>query len=130
MEHRWGQRIGVDLPVKVTAQAFSTRTGRLENLSVSGAFIRSDFELRLLSRISVAIELPQRSKHDAPTVDAYVARKYKDGIGIEWCHFAPPEVSRLLQSFAMRRYARVRKPELPAAKALSRLSPPLLKHGT
>ena len=42
----------------------------------------------------------------------------------------PPEVSRLLQSFAMRRYARVRKPELPAAKALSRLSPPLLKHGT
>jgi len=129
MEHRWGQRIGVDLPVRVTAHAFSTRTGRIANFSVSGAYIMADFELRLLSRITIAIEEPRRSKYDAPSVDAYVTRKYKDGIGIEWCQFAPPEISQLLQSFAVRPYSRPRKPEPPAAKALARISPPLLKHG-
>jgi hypothetical protein len=99
-------------------------------LSVSGAFIKSDFDLRPLARIQVAIELPQRSKHAAPTIAAYVARKFKDGFGIEWCEFAPPAVSQLLQSFATRPYIRLRKPEPSAAVAISRLSAPLLKHGT
>jgi hypothetical protein len=129
MEHRWGERVGVDIPVRITGHPFSVRTGRLANLSVSGAFIKADLDLRLLSRIQVAIELPQRSKHEAPTVAAYVARRFKDGIGIEWCEFAPPAINRLLQSFAARRYIRSRKPEPPAAVAISRLSAPLLKHG-
>jgi hypothetical protein len=106
------------------------RTGRLANLSVSGAFIKADFDVRLLSRIQVAIELPQRSRHDAPLIAAYVARKYKDGIGVEWCEFAPPDITRLLQSFTARRYVRLRKPGPPAAFVISRLSAPLLKHGT
>ena len=129
MEHRWGERVGVDIPVRVTAHPFVVRAGRLSNLSVSGAFIKADFDLRLLSRIHVAIELPQRSKHEAPTVTAYVARKFKDGIGIEWCEFAPPAINQLLQSFSARRYIRSRKPEPPATGTISRLSAPLLKHG-
>ena len=129
MEHRWGQRVGVDIPVRITGHPFAVRTGRISNLSVSGAFIRADYGLRVLSRIEVAIELPQRSRHEAPVIAAYVARKFKDGIGIEWCEFAPPPVTRLLQSFTARRYIRLRKPEAPAAIAISRLSAPLLKHG-
>jgi hypothetical protein len=130
MEHLWGQRIGVDIPVRVTGHPFTVRAGRLSNLSVSGAFVKAECDLRLLSRIHVAIELPQRSRHDAPLIDAFVARKNKDGIGIEWCQFAPPDVSRLLQSFTTRRHARLRKPESPAALVTPRLSPPLLKHST
>jgi hypothetical protein len=130
MEHRWGQRVGVDIPVRIAGQPFSVRSGRLSNLSVSGAFIRAEFQPRLLSRIHVAIEAAQWSRHDAPTIAAYVARRTKAGIGIEWCEFAPPDVSRLLQSFTARRHARIRKPEPPAAVAISRLSPPLLKHGS
>ncbi|MDB6085316.1 MAG: hypothetical protein JWN43_3197 [Gammaproteobacteria bacterium] len=130
MEHRWGQRVGVDIPVRITAHPFFVRAGRLANLSVSGALIRAGFELRLLARIQVAIELPQRSKHEAPTIPAYVARKFKDCIGIEWCEFAPPAVTRLLQSFTTRPHIRLRKPEPSAAVAITRLSGPLLKHGT
>jgi hypothetical protein len=129
MEHRWGERVGVDIPVRITAHHFTVRPGRLANLSVSGAFIKAAFELRLLSRIQVAIELPHRSKHEAPTVAAYVARKFKDGIGIEWCEFAPAAISRLLQSFARRPHILLRKPEPAATIAISRLSAPLLKHG-
>ena len=100
----------------------------MSNLSVSGAFIQADFELRLLSRIEVSIELPQWSRHGAPSVAAYVARRLKDGMGIEWCEFAPPEIARLLQSFTVRRHPRLRKPEPGAAGTVSRLSAPLLKH--
>ncbi len=128
MEHRWGERVGVDIPVKVCGHPFSVRNGRLANLSVSGAFIKADFDLRLLSRIQVAIELPQRSKHEAPNVAAYVARKFKDGIGIEWCQFAPAAITQMLQSLAARPYIRLRKPEPPVSAAISRLSTPLLKH--
>ena len=130
MEHRWGERVGVDLPVRITGHPFSVRIGRLHNLSVSGAFIKVDYDLRLLSRIQVAIEMPQRSKHEAPVLSAYVARKYKDGIGVEWCEFAPAPIPQLLYSFSARPHIRLRKPESAAAVAIARLSTPLLKHGS
>ena len=130
MEHRWGERVRVDIPIRVILHPFSVRNARLADFSVSGACIKADFDLRVLSRIKVAIELPHRSKHEAPTVGAYVARRLKDNIGIEWCEFAPPAVSRLLQTVAARPHTRLRKPEPAATVAVSRLSAPLLKHGS
>jgi hypothetical protein len=127
MEHRWGKRVGVDIPVRITGHPFTVRTGRLSNLSVSGAFIRADVNVRPLSRILVAIELPQRPKRDAPMIPAFVARKLKDGIGIEWCEFKPPAIIRLLQSSTARHYRHKRDGRAPSA--ISRLSAPLLKHG-
>ena len=127
MEHRWGERVGVDIRVRIRRHPFTVRTGRLSNLSVSGAFIRADLNLRPLTRIQVAIDLPQRPKSEAPTIDAYVARILKDGIGIEWCEFKPPEINRLLQRVAARRYHR--RPDGPTPGPASRLSAPLLKHG-
>lgn len=128
MEHRWGERVPLSIPVRLTGYPFSVRVGRLTNLSVSGAQIKADFEVRLLSRIHVAIELPQRSKHEAPTITAYVTRKFRDGIGIEWCEFAPNAVGELLRSAAARRYARARKADPPTTQMISRFSAPLLKH--
>jgi hypothetical protein len=128
MEHRWGERVGVDIPVRITGHPFSVRTGRLSNLSISGAFIRADVDVRLLTRILVAIELPHRPKRGAPMIPAFVARKFKDGIGIEWCEFKPPEVNRLLQSTSARRFRR--DPTVRTAGAIARLLPPLLKHGS
>jgi len=128
MDHRCGERVTIDIAVRVTAHPFTVRAGRLTNLSVSGAQIKADFELRLLSRIHVTIDLPQRSKHEAPTVDAYVARKFRDGVGIEWCEFAPHAVSDLLRSLSTRRYARSHKADPPATQLIARFSGPLLKH--
>jgi hypothetical protein len=86
--------------------------------------------LRSLSRIQIVIDLPHRSRCEAPIIAAYVTRVSKESVGIEWCEFAPPVVSELLQTFTARRYIRLRKPEPPATIAVSRLSAPLLKHGT
>lgn len=129
MEHRWGERVRVDIAVRITAHPFAVRHGRLTNLSVSGASIKADFDLRPLSRIQVVIELPHRTRCEAPSISAYVTRNSRDSIGIEWCEFAPPVVGELLQTFAARRYIRLRKPESSASIAITRLSGPLLKHG-
>jgi hypothetical protein len=128
MEHRWGERVAIDIPVRLADHPFSVRVGRLSDLSVSGARIKVDFAVRLFSRLQVIIESPQRSKHEAPVIAAYVTRKFGDGIGVEWCEFAPHAIGELLRSVITRRYTRARKNAPPTALLVSRFSAPLLKH--
>ena len=97
MDHRWGWRVRVDYPVRVAAHRFAVRDGRLIDLSVSGALIEADVDARILSRIQVVILLPSWPRHDAPALEAYVARKHRHGIGVEWCEFAPGAVRDLLR---------------------------------
>ncbi|HEV7611883.1 MAG TPA: PilZ domain-containing protein [Steroidobacteraceae bacterium] len=130
MDHRWGERLQVDFPVRVTTHRFSVRDGRVADMSVSGALVEGDLPARMLSRIHVAIVLPLRPKHEFPVVQAYVARKYKHGFGIEWCEFAPDPIRRLLGSVAARPHTRFRRHAASASLTVSRLSSPLLKHGS
>jgi hypothetical protein len=130
MEHRWGERIPVDFPVRVTALRFSVRDGRLSNLSVSGALVTAELEARVLSRIQIALVLPLWAKHESPIIEAYVTRKHRNEFGIEWCEFAPRAISELLRAVVARPYAHMRRPVAPASVTISRLSAPLLKHGT
>lgn len=120
----------MDLPVRITAHPFSVKPGRITNMSVSGASIKADFDLRLLSRIQVVIGLPHKMRNEAPSIAAYVTRCGKNSIGIEWCEFSPRIVSEMLATLATRPYIRMRKPEPQVAAAISRLSMPLLKHGS
>jgi hypothetical protein len=92
--------------------------------------LKADYDLRPLSRIQVFLEMPHHNRAEAPSVSGYVTRTTKAGIGIEWCDFSPPIVSELLATLSSRRYVRLRKPDSPASLAVSRLSMPLLKHGT
>jgi hypothetical protein len=129
MEHRWGERIAVDIPVRLTARPFAVRAARITNLSLSGAFIRVGSEARVLSRVQVVIEMPLRFKHATPVLSAYVARKCKDGIGIEWCDMAPRAVVELLRA------APPRRPKQPwletgAVAVVDAASIPILRHGT
>jgi hypothetical protein len=97
MDHRWGRRVQVDFPVRVAAHRFAVRDGRLIDLSVSGALIEADLDARVLSRVQVTLLLPSYPRHEAPMVEAYVARKHRHGIGVEWCDFAPRAVRDLLR---------------------------------
>jgi hypothetical protein len=98
MEHRWGERIAVDIPIKLAVRPYSVRSAHLMNLSLSGAYIKTGFDMRLLARIQVVIELPLRFKHATPVISAYIARKLLDGCGVEWCEFAPQPVLELLRT--------------------------------
>jgi PilZ domain len=129
MEHRWGERVQVDFPIRVIAHRFSVREGRLADLSVSGALVKADFEARVLSRIQVAIDLPLWPKHESPIVEAYVTRRHKHEFGLEWCEFAPHAVSELLRAWVTRPHAHLRRRTASGSLSISRLSTPLLKHG-
>jgi hypothetical protein len=98
MEHRWGTRIAVHIPVRVTAAYSSVvRIGRITNLSLSGAFI-TDFGIRPLSRIQVSVEYPLPLQRPVEKLAALVARVCDEGAGIVWCEFAPRAVVELLRA--------------------------------
>jgi len=100
IEHRWGERVRVNIPVKVSARASAGVDGCLKNLSLSGALIKADCELPLHTLIEITIKLSP-SLH--PTViKAHVSRKLNEEVGIEWCEFAPRAVKELLRSATMR----------------------------
>ena len=101
MEHRWGERVRVNIPVHVSAAALAGFDGCMKNLSLSGALMKADCELRLHSLIDVHIELPPPAPR-AAVLKAHVSRKLKEGIGIEWCEFAPTIVKDLLRSPSVR----------------------------
>ena len=130
MEHRWGERVPVAMPIRLCCSHPPwTRNAQLSNLSVSGALITTGCSVRLLSRVQVILDSPLRPRHDAPVVAGYVARKYTGGIGIEWCEFAPPDVTALLQAIGARPHVHRGRSLRDAPHARARLSPPLLKHG-
>ena len=98
MEHRWGTRIAVHIPVRVTAAYSSVvRLGRITNLSLSGAFIFG-FGLRLHSRIQVSVEYSTLLQRPVEKLAALVARVCDEGAGIVWCEFAPRPVLELLRT--------------------------------
>jgi PilZ domain len=96
-EGRWGERVKVNIPVQVSADALAGADGCMKNLSLSGALVKADVDLGLHSLIEVSIKLPSPS-HGAEAITAYVSRRAKEGVGIEWCEFAPSVVKDLLRS--------------------------------
>ena len=101
LEHRWGARVAVNIPVHVSAATLAGADGCMKNLSLSGALMKSDCDFRLHALIEVRIELPPPSPR-AAVVKAHVSRKLKEGVGIEWCEFAPNIVKDLLRSPSVR----------------------------
>ncbi len=113
MEHRWGERVAVDIPIRIGAPLFSAKRGRLTNVSLSGGFIKTQFAMRVLSRLHVVMEVPRRPKSDAVTIMAYVARKSEEGIGVEWCDFAPNAVAELIRTATAERLKLSRRANPP-----------------
>jgi len=96
IEHRWGRRFRVNIPVTAAVSSSEVEC-RLRNLSLSGALIKSEHDFRLNTLIEVIISLPLLAAGRA-TVKAHVTRKHAQGIAIEWCEFAPHAVKELLRA--------------------------------
>jgi hypothetical protein len=99
MEHRWGQRIPVKLPVRLVTESGEPVIGETENISISGALIQTARSVRLFSRLQVEVVLPREYGNRPELVAAHVTRKIRDGAAIEWCDFAPHAVRALLRAF-------------------------------
>lgn len=129
MEHRWGERLLVDVPVRVSTHAFSQREGILRNLSVSGALLVSDLDARVLARVQIHVVNHHRRVHESPGIQAFVARRYRHGFGLEWCEFAPSAISELLRAAQRHPFAHFRHPTPGSTLTRARLlGAPLLRH--
>jgi hypothetical protein len=88
MDHRWGRRQPTDLAVRFVAKAGVSGTGRVLNISLTGAYLETRVALRLLSL--VYLEPDSSVSGDAPRgcTAASVVRRDALGVGLEWCDFS------------------------------------------
>jgi len=85
MEHRWGSRKAIDVPVRFIALPATIGTGRITNVSMTGAFLETRAQLRPMALLYVEmIHLPQE-RGRRKRLSASVVRRTDLGVGIEWC---------------------------------------------
>jgi hypothetical protein len=82
MEHRWGNRHSTNLPVSFVLQSGTRGSGHVLNISTTGAYLRTEFPLRILTLIDL------KFIDDDVTLDARftacVVRGDQSGVGLEW----------------------------------------------
>jgi hypothetical protein len=115
MEHRWGERVVVDIPVQVSAPPLMIGLGRVLNLSISGAWISGNFDLPPLARAIVIFDLGIGGQQEALPLACYVARVRAGGMGVEWRELAPQIVSDLMLFATDSQQRREPRIALPAA---------------
>jgi len=128
MEHRWGERIVVDIPVQVSVPPSVIGTGRVVNISISGAWVSGRFDLPPLARAFVVFELVTGGMHEILPIACFVARVRPEGIGVEWRELAPQIVSDLMLFAAgtnttRTNQARDHRPAAPLEHHLQQLEP-------
>lgn len=85
MEHRWGSRQVIDVPVRFIALPATIGAGRITNVSMTGAFLETRMQLRPMALLYV--EMIHRSQEPGRRrrLSASVVRRTELGVGIEWC---------------------------------------------
>ena len=99
-ESRWGDRVKVNIWVRLSMGTMAGTEGCMSNLSLSGALVKANVDLGLHSLIEVSITMPPPRRVEV--IRAYVSRKLDEGIGVEWGDFAPAVIKDILRSLAMR----------------------------
>jgi hypothetical protein len=95
MEHRWGHRVDLQIPMLAELGAHSPVRAHTVNVSLSGAFLRTAIVAVRPVPCFVEFELAGIQPNERHRILAHVVRQTQDGVGIEWAEFAP-RVVRLL----------------------------------
>lgn len=98
MEHRWGERVAVRRTVELACGSAAPVSGSLENVSVSGAFVRTEGCKPARGPVEVILGRPDYAAGRGRDVRlaAYVVRETAAGVGIEWSEFAPRAIRELM----------------------------------
>jgi hypothetical protein len=96
MEHRWGERVFVHVTVELSSGALPPVAGLLQNVSSSGAFVRTEGCRPPRGPVEVLLIRENGERRSSTRLPAYVVRESETGVGIEWCEFAPRVVRELL----------------------------------
>ena len=93
MEHRWGQRVPLDLPVRLELAGELLAHGRIQDASISGAYVTTDTRFPALAAIEVVLRTPS----GRTALPACVVRRADGGVGLEWRDMACPSLVALLR---------------------------------
>jgi hypothetical protein len=86
MEHRWGNRITVNLPVWLSGCGLCG-PGVLRNVSSSGGLIETPLPLATLTMVRV--QIPRCGEMSPAATWGFIVRESGQGFGVEWCDTAP-----------------------------------------
>lgn len=89
VSNRWGRRLALRHEVELRAVNGDWRAGCLEDVSLSGALVRTDLALRVYTQVTVLIP------GIAEPLAGYVVRVVEGMVGIEWAEPAPHVVTYL-----------------------------------
>ena len=84
MDHRWGRRQPTDVVVQFVTRLGVTGTGRVLNISLTGAYLETQVPLRLRSVVYLEPAAPASADHRR-RIAASVVRQDAPGVGLEWC---------------------------------------------
>ena len=104
IEHRWGRRYTVDLPVRLISASQMQGTGRLTNLSISGGYVETTLLLTALTTVRIQVLRQDGLRSEVLEIPAFIVRQEGPGIGVEWWklspHLVPAAESALLANVA------------------------------
>ena len=92
MEHRWGERSKLNIPVRVDCGSRGVVLGVMRDASASGAFLCTAAQLHLLAKVRLEL------RTGCTGIEAQVVRRASDGFGLEWMELAPPAIVALLSA--------------------------------
>jgi hypothetical protein len=96
MDHRWGHRTATDIDVRLACGLSCAGHGRLENVSISGAFASTELRPPLLSQVLVITYVYTDRGRERYEASAYVVRHAAHGIGLEWLDLDPVMLPSIL----------------------------------
>jgi len=89
-EHRWGQRVTIEIPVRLAVGGRKLGRGALRNASISGALIETALELPVFSNLVVSIP-------DVGDLEASIVRCEPGRFAVEWRDMACSSIVALLE---------------------------------
>ena len=103
MEHRWGQRVTLEIPVTLAVAGRTLGRGVLRNASISGALIETALELPVFSNLVVSLPSHGESAPRSADLHACLVRRAPAGFAVEWRDMACPSIVALLERATGRR---------------------------
>jgi len=99
MEHRWGHRLSSNMPVRLrcmqSRESGCRCLGCLENVSASGALIRTELGIRPAANVFVETLVPALGLQGRE-LPASIVRASSGAIAVEWLEVASTDVSALM----------------------------------
>ena len=105
MEHRWGERVTLEVPVRLYLDDAALGRGLLRNVSISGALIETSLELPVFSNLVVALAETGTANPRIHELAVTVVRRMPAGLAVEWRDMACPAVVALLERITGKRVA-------------------------